>query len=103
MENLNIIHEPEKQRFILTLQGETAHVAYRIENGAFDIRHTVVPPPLEGRGIASALVREAYDYARENGYKILATCSYAVRWLQRHPEYEGTPSDEYCAGNACAL
>ena len=34
MENLNIIHEPEKQRFILTIQDETAHVAYRIENGA---------------------------------------------------------------------
>lgn len=103
MENLNIIYEPEKQRFILTIQDETAHVAYRIENGAFDIRHTIVPAPLEGKGIASALVKEAYDYARGQGYQIVATCAYAVRWLQRHPEYEGKPSDEYCAGNACAL
>lgn len=48
-------------------------------------------------------MKEAYDYARGQGYQIVATCAYAVRWLQRHPEYEGKPSDEYCAGNACAL
>ena len=74
MENLNIIHEPEKQRFVLTIQDETAHVAYRIENGAFDIRHTIVPAPLEGKGIASALVKEAYDYARGQGYQCGNLC-----------------------------
>lgn len=103
MEIMNIIHHPEQQRFTLTQNGETAHVAYRIENGALDIRHTIVPTPLEGQGIASALVQAAYDYARQQGYTCVATCVYAVHWLQRHPEYNGTPSKDYCEGNACAL
>ena len=112
---MDIQHHPEQHRFTLTQNGETAHVAYRIENGALDIRHTIiengaldirhtiVPAPLEGQGIASALVKAAYDYALQQGYRCVATCAYAVRWLQRHPEYNGTPSQEYCEGNACAL
>lgn len=100
---MDIIHIPEQQRFVLTKDGETAHVAYRIENGALDIRHTIVPPPLEGQGIASALVQAAYDYALREGLKPVATCSYAVRWLQRHPEYNGETGKDYCEGGACAL
>lgn len=100
---MDILHDPEKHRFTLLQNGEMAYVAYRIENKTFDIRHTVVPTPLEGQGIASALVKEAYDYARQQGYKLVATCSYAVRWLQHHPEYGGEPSSDYCEGNACAL
>ena len=45
-----------------------------------------MPRPLEGQGIAAALVAAAYNYALENGLKPKATCSFAVRWLQRHPE-----------------
>ena len=32
------------------------------------------------------LVKAAYDFALANGMKPKATCSYAVRWLERHPE-----------------
>ena len=57
------------------------------KDGMLDILHTVVPPPVEGRGIASALVRHAFDYALRQGLKPEATCSYARTWLARHPEY----------------
>lgn len=92
MENLNIIHEPEKQRFILTIQDETAHVRYRIENGAFDtLRHTIGSCSAWRKGIASALVKEAYDYARGQGYQIVATCAYAVRWHNVIPNMKENP------------
>ena len=42
-----------------------------------------------GKGITAAtLVKAAYDYALANGMKPKATCSYAVRWLERHPELD---------------
>ena len=81
---MNILHNPEQRRFTLTQNGETAHVAYLIENGALDIRHTIVPKPLEGRGIASALVLAAlgvdeesvlYDYSLSNHYFDIPTAS----------------------------
>lgn len=100
---MDIVHQKDSCRFEVTVDGVTAHVAYRIENGGLDVRHTVVPKPIGGRGIASALVKAAYDYAVAHGFRPVATCSYAVVWLQRHPEYNGAVSDEYSQGNSCAL
>ncbi|WP_293666293.1 GNAT family N-acetyltransferase [uncultured Parabacteroides sp.] len=84
-----ITHYPEKNRFETTLDGVTAFVQYRLSGDRLDIIHTIVPPAIEGRGVAAALVKYAYDYAIEHGMKPLATCSYAVAWLHRHPEYAG--------------
>lgn len=99
-----ILHQPDKRQFILTLEGETAYVSYRLTpDGALDVRHTLVPPPLEGRGIASALVQAAYDYARAEGLTSMGTCSYAVRWLQRHPEYQGIIGPDYAGEGTCTI
>ena len=81
-----IEHQPEQKLFKTEVEGRTAFVEYRLLNGGLDIIHTIVPRPLEGQGIAAALVKAAYDYAVANGLKPKATCSYAVAWLQRHPE-----------------
>lgn len=89
---MNILHNPEQRRFTLTQNGETAHVAYLIENGALDIRHTIVPAPLEGQGIASALVKAAYDYALQQGYVCVATCAYAVRCCSAIPSTTALPA-----------
>ena len=83
-----IIHQPEQNLFKTDVDGRTAFVQYRLLGDSLDIIHTIVPRPIEGRGIAAALVKAAYDYALANGMKPKATCSYAVRWLERHPELD---------------
>lgn len=82
-----IEHYPEKYRFEIKQNGLTAFVQYRLVGNNLDIIHTIVPEPLEGQGIAASLVKAAFDYALANGMKPRATCSYAVAWLKRHPEY----------------
>ena len=72
-----IIHQPEQHLFKTEVDGRTAFVQYRLLGDSLDIIHTIVPRPIEGRGIAAALV------------KAKATCSYAVKWLERHPELNG--------------
>lgn len=84
---MNIEHFPEKKVFQTVVDGETARLMYDVVNGGLDVRHTIVPDEISGRGIASALVKAAYDYALANGLAPVATCSYAVIWLERHPEY----------------
>ncbi|MDD3036672.1 GNAT family N-acetyltransferase [Bacteroides sp.] len=81
-----IIHQQEQKMFKTEVDGRTAFVQYRLLGNSLDIIHTIVPQPIEGRGIAAALVKAAYDYALRNGLKPKATCSYAVKWLERHPE-----------------
>ncbi len=84
----DVVHYPEKNRFEVKEEGLTAYVEYRLTDDGLDILHTIVPEPLEGQGIASALVRAAYDYALANELRPLATCSYAVAWLKKHPAYK---------------
>ena len=84
-----IIHQPEQNLFKTEVDGRTVFVQYRLLGDSLDIIHTIVPPAIGGRGIAAALVKYAYDYAVENGMKPSATCSYAVTWLHRHPDYAG--------------
>ena len=80
--NYEIIHQPEQKLFKTEVDGRTAFVQYRLIGDSLDIIHTIVPQPIEGRGIAAALVKAAYEYASANGMKPKATCSYAVKWLE---------------------
>jgi len=84
---MEILHNQELKQFAINMDGATAHVSYEIQNGMLDIKHTLVPNEFRGKGVAAALVKEAYDYARNNGLRPMGTCSYAKSWLERHPEY----------------
>lgn len=84
---MEINHNTERCRVWLEQAGHTAYVEYTISNNCLDIIHTLVPPQLEGQGIAACLVRYAYDYALQEKLTPAATCSYAQAWLKRHPEY----------------
>lgn len=84
---MQINHTPEIHRVWIEKDDHTAYVEYDVHNHTLDIIHTIVPPPLEGQGIASQLVRFTYDYALQQGFKLAATCPYAQVWLKRHPEY----------------
>ncbi len=89
--NYSIIHYPNRSRFEIEMEGLTAYVEYLRTDDVFDIIHTIVPQPLEGRGIASSLVRTAFDYARDNKLTLKAACPYAHAWLLHHPEYLEKP------------
>lgn len=88
MEGPLIQHSPELNRAWTEVDGNIAYVEYSIHDGQLDVLHTIVPKPIEGRGIASMLVKFIYDYAAGCGLRPAATCTYAKVWLQRHPEYE---------------
>ncbi|AYC30389.1 GNAT family N-acetyltransferase [Paenisporosarcina cavernae] len=50
--------------------------------------HTFVSPSLRGQGVAKQLLDEAATYAKENGYKMEAVCSYVVTAFNRYNEYD---------------
>ena len=77
----NVKHLIDRHRFVITEEGHNAFVSYLLSGNALIIEHTFVPKPLRGRGIASRLVKAAYDYAHESDLICQATCSYAASWL----------------------
>ena len=54
------------------------------EPGVFTINHTIVDSSLQGQGVAGQLVKAAVDDIKSHGGKVQATCSYAVKWLEKH-------------------
>lgn len=69
---MEVKHDASRQEFYVELEGHRAHVAYQIHDEGLDIRHTIVPEAIGGKGIASALVKAAYDYGRCKGLKAIA-------------------------------
>lgn len=50
--------------------------------------HTFVDPSLRGQGVAKKLLDQAADYARENGLKMQALCSYVVSAFNQSSSYD---------------
>jgi predicted GNAT family acetyltransferase len=80
-------HLPERGCFEAIVDGLSCRLDYRLDGDLMRIHHTEVPARLEGRGIASALVRTAVGHARAHGLRIQPLCSYVGAWLRRHPEH----------------
>lgn len=84
--DFEIRHNTSQQRFECTVDGQPCVARYRLNGKVMVMSHTGVPPPLEGRGIAAALVRAALEHALATGLKIDPACSYVRVYMQRHPE-----------------
>ena len=81
-----IEHLPQRGRFQTVVDSATCVADYRLQDGVMLISHTEVPPRLQGRGIAAALMQAALAHAREHGLKVNPLCSYARAYMQRHPD-----------------
>ncbi len=86
MNPLKIDHLPDRGRFQARVDGQLCVADYRLTDGVMAVTHTEVPPGLQGRGIAAALVRALLDHAAAHGLKVRPLCSYARAYMQRHPE-----------------
>lgn len=84
---LDIHHDVARHRMTTIVDGQECELDYRISGGVMTILHTGVPSAVGGRGIGGQLVRAAFEYAREQGWKVVPACSYAADFVRRHPEY----------------
>ncbi|MBF9252729.1 N-acetyltransferase [Pontibacter sp. 172403-2] len=84
-----IIHEKKYQQFTAVLGDEEAELAYALPAaGVLDFTHTYVPESARGKGIATKLIEAGLHYARQNGYKVQASCPVVKKYLQAHPEQQ---------------
>ena len=77
----------EAKRYELTIEGQAAVVIYNPVEGGLLITETIVPIPLEGRGIASRMAKHLLADIRQRGLVILPTCPFFAGYLKKHPEH----------------
>jgi predicted GNAT family acetyltransferase len=61
---------------------------YYSDDKTIVIDHTYVVDTLGGRGIGKLLLDAVVDFARQEGLKIHPVCSFAVKLLNRSPNYK---------------
>ncbi|SFR81292.1 GNAT family N-acetyltransferase [[Clostridium] aminophilum] len=82
-----------------------------IRPGVVNLVHTEVDPSLGGQGIAGRITEHVANLLREDGRKAELSCSYSIKWFQKHPEYSDllvNPEQEAekasaLAGPACGI
>ncbi|MBU1094619.1 MAG: N-acetyltransferase [Firmicutes bacterium] len=95
MRTMNYIHEDHK----IYVNDETGKLIVNatfpfISEGVVVVDHTYVDPSLRGQGIASQLMHEVYNHAKHLGYKVVATCPYAVVWFKKHKDLNDIIDEE---------
>lgn len=73
-------------RFELVEDGHLAFAEYHLDGDVMTFTHTIVPPEIGGRGVASRLIGAALAQVRQRGLKVVPQCSFVAAYIQRHPE-----------------
>lgn len=77
-------------RFEVHIDGDTAGcVTYRDWDDQRIFIHTQISPQWSGRGIGSALLKDALDATVEAGKRIVPVCDFVAGYVDRHDEYTG--------------
>jgi len=85
MSKRNVIHDELQQFFYIDLkEDQRAWIKYKLsENNEVDFYTTLVPETHRGQGLAAMLVKQAFDWADDQGLRIIASCWYAEKKLQQ--------------------
>ena len=80
-------HDIEGRMFYIDDPAGRAYLAYLdLGKQAIDIYRTFVPDELRGRGLAALLAARALSFAQEQGYKVIPSCSYIARYMERQSD-----------------
>lgn len=82
-----ITDNAELKRYELPVEGEVAVVTYNLSPPNLMITETLVPVPLEGKGLASRLAKHVLADAKARGLVLLPVCPFFSAYLKKHPEH----------------
>lgn len=82
-----VINDKQGSRFLLEVDGSEVYVLYAEDKDTIDLYSTYTTPALRGKGLAEKVVLFAFKYAKEKKIKVIATCWYVKKILEKHPEY----------------
>ena len=86
--NLKLVKNETANRFEMNVDGIAAIIEYKEYPGKVALIHTEVPPILEGKGAATAIIEKSLNYIEQNNLKLIPLCPMVVAYIKRHPEWK---------------
>ena len=82
------------KRFLIRVGNKECILMYRMpDEKTIDIYRTYVPEELRGGRLGYRLVKAALEKAREMGWKVIPSCSFAENFIERNKEYRDLVSE----------
>jgi len=86
--NLELVKNETVHRFEMNVDRNTAIIEYKEYPGKIALIHTEVPPILEGKGAATAIIEKTLNYVEKNNHKLIPLCPMVMAYIKRHPEWK---------------
>ena len=83
-----LIDNEEKKRYEFRLAEHTAFIEYIKTKDKIYLTHTEVPRELEGKGIGTALVKQALEDVKQKDLTLVPLCPFVALYIKRHPEWK---------------
>ena len=90
-----VINNEANLQLEVWLDGEVATLTYRYYKKDIAFMHTTVPAAMEGKGVATALAKEALRLAASQKKLVMVYCPFVAGFIQRHPEYRAQLDPQY--------
>lgn len=88
MENYELIDNQEQKQYEFHIGNDIPKIEYiKTKNGEIYLTHTETPEALEGKGIASALVKAVLNDIDAKGLRLVPLCPFVVSYIRKHPEW----------------
>ncbi len=85
---LKVEDNKSKNRFEAHIDGQMAIIAYEKDGNTMKLIHTEVPESLEGKGIASQMLKKVLTTIANSGNTVNPVCPFVKSYIERHPEWK---------------
>ena len=82
-----VLNDLQGSRFVLDVNGNEVYVLYAEDKNTIDLYSTYTPPKLRGQGLAEKVVLAAFKYAKQKNLKVIPSCWYVRKFIEKHPEF----------------
>lgn len=83
-----LIDNEAAKRYEFEAEEHRPRVEYIKVKGKIYLTHTEVPKALEGKGIASQLIRKVLEEVKRNEWELVPLCPFVAMYIKRHPEWK---------------
>lgn len=83
-----LTNNTDDRQYEFHIDGLVPKIEYIRAGEKIYLTHTEVPKELEGKGVASALVKQVLENIQQNSLKLVPLCPFVLGYIKRHPEWE---------------
>ena len=86
--NLPLVKNENIKQFEMMVDDYKAKIVYEEHHFTITLLHTEVPPQLEGKGVATAIIEKTLAYIEKNHFRLIPLCPFVIAFIKRHPEWK---------------